>query len=641
MLLPVLSAIPISTGKKEWSMRRRTLFVCALLMVALAVGVWAAPAKPMKIQAVWGYWNDPTQPVDRTLLDYAKQLIIDKTGVDCEWPLTPQDWTGDQFLQYTTASNTLPHVLDQYAILQEPSSGQFVIKKNIAWPITAAMIKTNMPNYTARVQKYGLTVEQILAANKYEGQNIYVPTSFGFASFPALANHPGAKQPHTDYYAIAFRDDILKKIFPNAKTEKELQELLVKKGSLDIHDIIDDIPIKNLDDLYQYLKKVKALNLKVGDKPIIPGAITASSESMGSLDWSLRTIMGFYWDYPYIRGDPPNFDKTFLPKLTPEYKEYMNWWNKLYNEGLVDPELFVMKNSQFFAKQVNGEYAVINRWWSLNDARKVGKERGYGYRYFPVFYGQGKEYWSTTHLPLSRQGAPLIFTKTIKTTTDLAKVMKWADWYMSEQRDLLAYWGMPEWYTGTGKDRRYTWQYRPLEDWAVYGIGSGRDGAYYGVEYTKAINYDPIRAVKFPLGPISFFADSSTYPEAPYYVYQKDGQKVLKSSDLMAYVTQVVTLARYDEYKAAYIGDWYYSACNNLPEVIAWDAKWSAGQQKYDKLLLDMVTGPAADFEKNYTGWSQFIKDCGNDAAVAAVSKFMKDIYPKEIEPNIIKDWKK
>jgi len=622
-------------------MRKRIFLICVVLLAVAALGAWAAAPKPMKIQAVWGYWNDPTMPVDRTLLDYAKQLIIDKTGVDCEWPITPQDWTNDQFLQNTTASGTLPHVLDQYAILMEPLSGQFVIKKNIAWPITAALIKKNMPNYTARAQKYGLTVEQILAANKYEGQNIYVPIGFGFASFPALSTHPGAKEPHTDYYAIGFRDDILKKIFPNAKTEKELQEVLVKKGSLDINDVIGDVPIKNLDDLYNYLKAVKALNLKVGDKPVIPGAITASSESMGALDWSLRTIVGFFWDYPFVRGDPPNWDKTVLPKLSPEYKEYMRWWNRLYNEGLVDQEMFVMKNDQFFAKEVNGEYAVINRWWSVNDARKTGKDRGYGYRYFPVFFGQGKDLWDNYTLPVSRQGSPLIFTKSIKNETDLAKVMKWADWYMGEDRDLLAYWGMPEWYTGSGKDRRYTWQYRPLEDWAVYGITSGKDGAYYGVEYTRAISYDPIRAVKFPLGPISFFSDSYTYPEAPYFVYQKDPVKVLKTTDLWAYCEKVVRAARYDEFKTAYAGDWYYTAINNLPEGVAFENAFAENQQKYDKILLEMVTGLSADFEDNYAQWNKFFHDVGVDKYLTAVQNFMKVTYPKEIEPNIIWDKRK
>ena len=177
---------------------------------------------------------------------------------------------------------------------------------------------------------------------------------------------------------------------------------------------MDDIPIKNLDDLYNYLKAVKALNLKVGDKPLIPGAITASSESMGALDWSLRTIVGYAWEYPFMEGTPPDFNDTVLPKATPEYKAYMAWWNKCYNEGLLDPEIFVMKNDQFNAKQINGEYAVLNRWWYVNDARKVGKDRGYGFRYFPAFYGQLKDIFSNNVMYLSLQGSPVAITKTTK-----------------------------------------------------------------------------------------------------------------------------------------------------------------------------------------------------------------------------------
>ena len=54
----------------------------------------------------------------------------------------------------------------------------------------------------------------------------------------------------------------------------------------------------------------------------------------------------------------------------------------------MDPEIFVMKNDQYYAKVINGEYAVVNFWWPVNDARKVGKDRGYGYRFFPLFYGR-------------------------------------------------------------------------------------------------------------------------------------------------------------------------------------------------------------------------------------------------------------
>ena len=99
-----------------------------------------------------------------------------------------------------------------------PDYADFVTKNNLIWPITVDMIKKNMPNYTARLQKYGLTVEQVMAApsNQYKGMNLSIPTQFGFASFPKLADNPTARQPMNDYYSLAFRDDVLKKVFPNA-----------------------------------------------------------------------------------------------------------------------------------------------------------------------------------------------------------------------------------------------------------------------------------------------------------------------------------------------------------------------------------------------------------------------------------------
>jgi putative aldouronate transport system substrate-binding protein len=621
-------------------MRKSALLVGVLLLAVIAAGAWAAP---LKITAAWGYWNSPTPPVDRTLTDYATKLIIDKTGVDAEWPLYPQDWTAVQFWQNVTAAGTVPNVLDQGALWITPDSANFVIKNDLVWPITAAMVKQYMPNYTARAAKYGRTVDELLNANKAsDGRILSIPQGFGFASFPKLLSNPIVKEnPPNDYYSLAFRDDVLKKIFPNAKTEVDLQAQLVKNGKLTIHDLIDDIPIKNLDDLYNYLKAVKALNLKVGDKPLIPGAISASSESMGALDWSLRTIVGYAWEYPFMEGTAPDFNDTVLPKLTPEYKAYMAWWNKCYNEGLLDPEMFVMKNDQFNAKQINGEYAVLNRWWYVNDARKVGKDRGYGYRYFPVFFGQLKDIYSNNVAFISMGGSPVAITKTTK-QADVPKVMKWIDWYMSEERDSLAYWGLPTWYKGAGADRRYLPDHAVLEDWTLYGISNARDGAYYGLEHAYPAPYNPITSVKFPLGPMGFFGDSMTYPDAPYFVYPKNPTKVLQTTDLWAYSEKVMKAARWDEYKIFTTADNPYTAIMALPEVSAWDTA-NSNDPTYVPVIVKMITGSKADFEKNYSAFVTMINNWGSpdgtgtQKAIQAVIKFYRDYYKTQVIPHQIK----
>jgi hypothetical protein len=621
-------------------MRKRVFALCTVLM-ALTIGAWAAA--PLKITAVWGYWNSSAPPVDRTLTDYATRLIIDRTGVDAGWPLYPQDWTAVQFWQSVTAAGTIPNVLDVNAMWITPDYAEFVTRNNIVWPITVDMIKKYMPNYTRRAQQYGRTVEELMAApsNQYKGKNLSIPTQFGFAAFPKLMDNPAARQPMNDYSSLAFRDDVLKKIFPSALTEAELQQKLVKNGKLTIHDLVDDIPLKNLDDLYNYLKAVKALNLKVGDKPLIPGAISASSESVGALDWSLRSIIGYAWEYPFMEGTPPDFNDTVLPKLTPEYKAYMAWWNRCYNEGLLDPEIFVMKNDQFSAKQIDGEYAVINRWWDVSDARKVGKDRGYGYRYFPVFYGQLKDIFSNDVMYLSLQGSPVAITRTTK-QADVPKVMKWIDWYMSEDRDSLAYWGMPSWYRGTGKDRRYLPDHAVLEDWTLYGISGARDGSYYGLEHAFPAPYNPITSVKFPLGPLGFFADTQTYPDAPSFVYPKDPQKMLKTTDLWAYSEQVARQARYDEYKIFTTADNPYNQIMALPEVAAWDTA-NSNDPTYTPVIVRMITGPVADFEKNYQAFVQMISNWGSpdgtgtEKALHADVKFFRDYYRNQIVPRMVK----
>ena len=43
----------------------------------------------------------------------------------------------------------------------------------------------------------------------------------------------------------------------------------------------------------------------------------------------------------------------------------------MYNEGMMDPEIF-MKDDQYRAKAINGEYAVINGWLPVSEAKEVG-----------------------------------------------------------------------------------------------------------------------------------------------------------------------------------------------------------------------------------------------------------------------------
>jgi hypothetical protein len=626
---------------------KKSIALCALagsLMLTLPA---CAPVETLKITAIGSFEERIPMAFDGTLKAHIEATALGETGVECTWATLPQEKSIDTYVQETLGSGALPPVLllpslyDAYNATAEMSR-QLITQQDLVWKITPELIRKYMPNYTARIRKYGQTVEKVLAMNAVDGENPYLPVHLPFGAFPGLLDHPGSKDIGSLYNILCFRDDILKDIFPSARTEAELAALYVKQGSLDVADIIGDIPITSLDDLYHYLLKVKSLNLKVGTSPLIPGAPATEfmngERRIDSLDWSLRSAFGFRESYPVARGDPPDWQRTEFPVLSAEYKEYLAWWNKIYNAGLTDPNLFVQTREEYLAKRMSGAYAVTNNWWSMDLVRAAAKDRGYGYRSLPAFYGKLKNLWDNYTLPFSLKGDPLVFTRSIR-ESDLPRVLRWADWYLGEERDTLAYWGMPDWYTGKGTQRAFTTEHSALADWAVYGIASPHDGAFYGLANRKPAAYDPATNDRVPPGPLAFFSESLAYPDAPYYICKKEPAKVLQGPGLADYVYRVLNEDCYDhQVNVIYVGQGYDMPLWWLPQWYQYSMAIYARQEEYDGLWRDIVRGRPQDFERNYDAWVKIMEDSGIEAGRQGAIEFMTKVYPVEIAPNIIRN---
>lgn len=617
-------------------MRKRALLISTILMLIIV----ASAGAQLKITASYIWRYNPTMPTDNRIIDYYNKIIVARTGVDAVWDtsLGQVGKTGEQAVQEWLAAGTAPEVISYSAIFQEASWQKAMDESKLWRTWDAATIKKLLPAYTARLARYGVKVEDVLSFNTYKDENVYIPMGFSFSQFPALRSLPEAKAAPQNYYSVGMKDDVLKMIYPTARTEAEQQALFAKQGSLSPKDVTADIPLKNIDDLYGYLKKVKALNLKVGDKPLIPAALSAQSESLGSIDWSLRTIIGYHWEWPIVFSTPPNFEGSKFLRWMDDYGRYLRWWNKLYNEGLLDPEIFVMKNDQYFAKVINGEYAVVNFWAPIADARKKGQESTpkYGYRFFPLFYGGLKNIYNNTVAHTSLGASPLVVTKKVK-DADLAKVAKWIDWFFTEEHDLLSFWGTPDMYTGTGKDRRYKAGYEDLTNWAVYGQMSGKDGLYYGLQRSYMWTPTEYEMVKMPLGGIFFFNAGQTYPEAPYYVYPKDKAKISAMTDLWKYSHDVMYRSVWDDYKT-----WTYATAPNrivstFPEYVEWEQYQTDHSAEFAATIVKMVTGPVKDFDKNWANYIRMWGEAGTAKLEDKAIEYMKDYYKNTIVPKIIK----
>ena len=409
----------------------------------------------------------------------------DKTKVEPEIiNLSGQDIA--QYFSMQSIAGTLPEIIaPTNSVFDNADVYASLLNQKLLREITLDEIKTYMPRTVERLANWGISVEDWYNANVEikTGKLWYIPGAPNLAA-TTLSDEEFVRRNNSYMpYSWYFRDDILKSIFPNAKTEQELRELYIKNGGNLSYEEVNDVPIYNLDDLYNYLAKVKELGVKVGNKDVIPAQMQLNSDP-GSMMWSAFSLPGFYWQ---DLGDRLYNDDTLSYfAATPEWKEYIRWFNKAFNDKLLQTETFIQKDDQRDAKVVNGEYAVYQGWLPTNDARSIAKqeERGYGFRKVALFLGDdltnNYQKYNEKNYRLRETWGAIGITTALK-EEHVPQILNWVDWNYSEEANVLRAWGPSDFYQGEGKNRVFKEEYKDLENWAVYGTSSGKDGIYYGL----------------------------------------------------------------------------------------------------------------------------------------------------------------
>ena len=573
--------------------------------------------KDMKIKLQTTYY----QPAKPATDDVLTPIWHDKTKVSAEVVDIPQDVSVEQWVQMQIAAGTLPDVIINHAIISHPAAMKHLVSSGKVYEITKDMAEKYMPNLVKRLSQFGSSIDLLMEDMKYEdGKVYYLPVEWDSMAFPKLQTDSRANEwagPH--YYTLSFRDDILTKIFPNAKTEDQLKDLYVKNGGkLSYEEAVGDVPIKSLDDLYNYLKKVKALNLKVGEKNVIPGQLCPPDP--GSIMWALQTAYGAFWQQEFGYKD----DQLNYLKSLPRFKEYVQWFNKLFNEGLIDPEAWIMKSDQVDAKAVNGEYAVING--KVDDARKLSKQenRGYGYRTLPIFPIElNNEYQNLLYqnVSLYAQGS-IIFTKTIK-EEDLPQILNWYDFNVSEEAMELRAWGPPEFYTGDGENRRFKPEYKDLEQDKAYGHSDGeKNGAYYGLYNEIANNPEVLKINGFG------------YLDNPYNVYKKVATPS-KDDPIDNAVNSAIRKHYRDQMKYYRRVGWAISDIESDPDYTKAHDKIES-KEAYSYLVNSMVCKPE-EFDAKFKLYNDLCYGPEFQTTLKKLQAKWKDIYDKHVKPEIDK----
>ena len=612
----------------------------------------------------YGAPNPVYDPQDDTLLKYVQLKAQEYVGRKVNFKFNTrleQDMTYAQYLELQIASNTYPDVIYAGDLFWLAAELQYVSTSDRTRELSADLVKKNMPGFTARLQQYGIDPDKFLADNIHQdlGKLLWVPCTVPEAIMSNLADNytplkgvdaDVAWKSGGDYYGWMMRDDVMKAIWGDSvKSEKDIMEIFRSKGGeLDPEDIVSDFGWDgSMASIKDYMQKVKDLGMKTAGsgKLIQPGVPSSSSERATSLHWSMGTLAGYTWKFPLRFGPKPETGDSFFLEVSPAYHDYLQWWNDIYNAGLLDEELFVMKDDQMMQKITNGEYALFNAWNYGEGSQSVAANEGYGYRYWPVGYGIcdfSANNPNNHYYPVSSFTSSTLFLTTHIKDEDLADAMKYLDYFLTKEHDDIAYWGMPEWTTGEGADRRYKEEYKEVEQWVLNGKVGEKDGRYYGLAYSVAVSPPDAGAAKqYLMNPITFFSESNTYPEGPYYVIPRDLDQIVREANTMN-ICRNTMIQKYIKPQTE-----FYMENNNF-RVNSYNAS-DAAFLKYDdnrgsrpesdeiRLIVNMVIGKQADFEANYEAYIAYQKEVELFEAQTSLANTIAQHWEADVIANVIK----
>lgn len=209
---------------------------------------------------------------------------------------------------------------------------------------------------------------------KYGQQGVFIPLNDLIDDYAPnikayLDKYPEIKQ------GITFPDGNIYAI-PRLRDPESPTSLMDDKPWIN-KEILDEVGMDNpetTDEFYEYLKAAKELS--VDGEDVIP----FSSVSMDRLYHLISGAFGVSNKgilHQMIDEDPETGEMRFYP-IADEYKQLLEYMNKLYTEGLIEQNIYSIEVDQFLANGIEGKYAAMN---FFNPIDYFGEE--VGSRYIP------------------------------------------------------------------------------------------------------------------------------------------------------------------------------------------------------------------------------------------------------------------
>lgn len=299
------------------------------------------------------------------------------------------------------------------------------------------------------------------------------------------------------------RDDVLKKVYPEAKTWDEICKI-IEDTNKPIGEGMLDIPIYSTQEYIDFMYKIKSMNLTENGKKVYAYGYS------GDDCWNALTFLGAdmygYKNHHYISTWNDKEQKFVVPLQDELIKNAAKTQNKMINDGVISAESLANSSTQYNENVSQGLYAIAGTL--PGGAVKFNAElekQGKSFRYRPF----------VTQVPADEEYPPFetstpwfgayCFINTQMSETDVIQTLNWMNVQFSDEFLQIKHWGTEEMglYEDTDEGRRFTDE--RFEKYFVYAdssaltteelMGIGGDGSLMGVspcgvdQWTPQVTY--------------------------------------------------------------------------------------------------------------------------------------------------------
>jgi len=429
------------------------------------------------------------------------------------------------------------------------------LEGNLLWELTPELLQSHAPDVWSSIPSYtwdAVTKDGKIYGIPYDLQ----PTLYGEAT--------NKSEEWLDYYGpvpqsvtwsstnssqgFLIRDDILKKLYPEALNYEEAMALIDQSDESIAEKFI--LPIRSTEEYVQMMYDIQKLNLKSNNRPVY-----AFGYPKGD-NWTALTALGGemlgYKSYNYMSMYNSASNKLEFGLMTPAVKEAARLQNQMLRDTVIDPESVVHTSEQFQEKILSGQYAITSILatsmvgiGNLSKLNEMLRDNGASFSYVPLFtqIENKPEYPAQYVVPVSGGANGYIWLFKTIAEQDLPQVLNWINTFYTDEYEEIKYWGPAELglYTEENGVRKFK------DETLQQGL----------VEGDSAIDPRDLKGF-YTRSPDNLFFEIRRYPtEWSYEFIYRDNHKntinaMTKFQSTSPYATNVIKLPEFSTWKPEY-----------------------------------------------------------------------------------------